>query len=86
MQLAEIFGTASASVKHPSLKGTKLMLIDLLGANGESEGADPLIAIDLVGAGPGDVVMITSDAPTIRDALGSENAPVRWSIIGVRDA
>jgi ethanolamine utilization protein EutN len=86
MQLARIIGRATASLKHPSLRGCKMMIVQVLDAQGGYEPADPLMAIDLVGAGVGDTVMLTSDGPTSRDAVGDTTAPIRWSIIGVQNA
>ena len=46
---------------------------------------DPLIAIDGLGAGRGDRVMITSDGRYGRELLGAEATPVRWTVIGLAD-
>lgn len=62
-----------------------MMIVQVLDAQGHFEPADPLMAIDLVGAGVGDIAMLSSDGPTSRDALRDKSSPVRWSIIGVRD-
>jgi ethanolamine utilization protein EutN len=47
---------------------------------------DPQIAVDAVGAGKGQTVMITSDGKFMREALKAEATPVRWSVIGIGDA
>ena len=86
MQLARIIGRANASIKHPSLVGCKMMIVQMLDARGNLEDADPLMAVDLVGAGLGDIGLLTSDGPITRDILRDSNTPVRWSIIGVSDA
>lgn len=85
MQLARIIGRANASIKHPSLVGCKMMIVQLLDASGKFEEADPLMAVDLVGAGLGDIAMLTSDGPITREILRDGTTPVRWSIIGVTD-
>jgi len=86
MQLARIIGRATASIKHPSMSGCKLLIVQLLNAQGGYEDSDPLMAVDLVGAGIGDVAMVTSDGPLTREYLGDAATPVRWSILGVQDA
>ena len=61
MQLAKIIGSATATVKHPSLSGCRLLVVQPLMADRRSPDGDPQLAIDTVAAGPGDLVMITSD-------------------------
>ena len=84
MQRAVTIGTTNASIKHPSLKGSRMLIVQPVMADGTPEG-DPLIAIDGVGAGPGDTVMISSDGPYGRKVLNSNINPVRWTVIGIED-
>ncbi len=85
MQLARIIGTATATVKHPSLAGARLLVAQPLMADRRSADGDPQIAIDTMGAAVGDVVVITSDGRLLRDILKSEATPARWSTIGLVD-
>lgn len=85
MQIARIIGTATATVKHPSLEGTKLHVVQPLLADRVSPDGDPQLAIDAVGAGVGDLVMITSDGRLLRDVLKTEATPARWSTIALLD-
>jgi ethanolamine utilization protein EutN len=85
MQLARIIGTATATVKHPSLTGTTLHVVQPLMADGRSPDGDPQLAIDMVSAGAGDVVMITSDGRLLRDRLKSSTTPARWSTVALID-
>jgi microcompartment protein CcmK/EutM len=84
MQRALIIGTTHASIKHPSIKGAKMLIVQPQMADGTADG-DPLIAIDGVGAGVGETVMISSDGPYGRKLLNSPINPVRWTIIGIED-
>ena len=84
MQLAKIIGRTTATIKHPSLAGWRMLVVQPLGNNGSADG-EPLIAIDALGGGKGDVVMITSDGTSVRDMMGTNNTPVRWAIIGIVD-
>ena len=45
----------------------------------------PLVAIDTIGAGTGERVMITSDGAGTRKMLNADATPVRWSVIGIED-
>lgn len=85
MQLARIIGTAIATVKHRSLEGTRLLVVQPLMADGRSADGDPQLAIDTVAAGNGDTVVITSDGRLLRELLGSETTPARWSTIALVD-
>lgn len=86
MQLARIIGTATATVKHPSLAGTRLLVVQPLMADRRSPDGDPQLAVDTVAAGLGDVVVITSDGRLLRDLLKSDTTPARWSTIALVDA
>jgi ethanolamine utilization protein EutN len=85
MQLAYVLGTATATVKHPTLKGRKLLLVQPRMADGKTPDGPPLLAVDGVGAGRGETVMITSDGRGARQLLQADNTPVRWTTIGIQD-
>ena len=85
MQTARVVGHATSTVKHQSLEGSKLMLIQPLMADAQSPDGDPLLAVDGVNAGIGEIVFITSDGRGARELLNSDVTPVRWSIIGIVD-
>jgi len=85
MQLARIIGTATATVKHPSLAGARLLVGQPLMADRTSPDGDPQLAIDTVGAGTGDITVITSDGRLLRDLLKSDTTPARWSTIALLD-
>ena len=85
MQLARIIGRAISTVKHPSFAGTTLHVVQPLMADRRSPDGDPQLAIDMVSAGTGDVVMITSDGRLLRERLGSTTTPGRWSTVAIID-
>jgi len=86
MQLGLVVGTATATVKHPSFRGQKLLVVQPLLADGKTPDTDPVIAVDAVGAGRGEVVIITSDGRYVREMTKDDATPLRWSIIGIKDA
>ncbi len=61
------------------------MLVMALQADGRTIEGDPILVIDKLGAGRGEMVMITSDGIGAREMLGDEKSPVRWSILGILD-
>jgi len=83
MLTGRVLGTATATVKHPSMKGWKLLVVQPLLADGRSPDGDPLLVVDNRGAGTGETVIISSDGRATRELLGSDNTPVRWSVIGI---
>jgi ethanolamine utilization protein EutN len=84
MQLGEIVGHAVATVKHPSLTGWRLPIVQLLTPDGKPDG-EPLLAIDSLGAGVGDRVILCNDGIGTRQLLGSKNSPGRWFVMGICD-
>jgi ethanolamine utilization protein EutN len=85
MQIGLVIGTATSTVKHPSMRGQKLLVVQPLMADGRSTDGDPQIAVDAVGAGRGERVMITSDGRYTRELLKADATPVRWSVIAISD-
>lgn len=85
MQMALVVGTATSTVKHATLSGQKLLVVQPLLADGRGADGDPQIAIDAVGAGKGERVMITSDGRFVRELVKQESTPIRWSAIGIAD-
>jgi ethanolamine utilization protein EutN len=86
MQLGLVVGTATSTVKHATLRGQKLLIVQPLMADGKGPDGDPQIAVDAVGAGTGERVVITSDGKYVRQLVKQENTPIRWSVIGIADA
>ncbi len=82
MLLARAIGHATATLKHRSLLGAKLLLVQPL----QSLTREPVLALDRLGAGPGDVVVISSDGLFARAVLRDDTSPARWSVVGIIDA
>lgn len=85
MQEALVVGHAHSTVKHPTLQGLKLLVAQPLQADGVSPDGAPTLAIDLLGAGSGDRVVLTSDGAAIREVFGLQNSPIRWAVLGLLD-
>jgi ethanolamine utilization protein EutN len=85
MQNALVIGTATSTVKHRSMQRCKLLVVQPLMIDGQQPDGFPLLAVDMLGAGRGDLVMITSDGRYMRDMLQADATPVRWSVIGICD-
>lgn len=85
MYTGRVVGTATSTVKHPSMKGARLLLVMALQADGRTVEGDPILVVDTLGAGVGETVMITSDGIGARDLLGDKTSPVRWTVLGIPD-
>lgn len=85
MQLGITIGHATSTIKHPSLTGWRLAIVQPLDAAGRPE-ADPVLAPDKWGSSPGQTVILNSDGRGARELIGDEKSPVRWFVIGIVDA
>lgn len=85
MQTGQVVGTAVSSVKHASLEGWRLLVVQMYGTDGKSPDGEPVLAVDNLGAGAGDTVLISSDGKSTRELLKSNNTPVRWCVVGLCD-
>ena len=84
MLLAMVEGSAVSTIKHRSMTGWKLLVVQPLDIDGRPDG-DPLLAIDMLGAGRGVKVVISNDGKGTREMVGDGNSPIRWAVIGIVD-
>lgn len=84
MQLALVIGHAVSTVKHPSLQGWRLLLVQPLTADGKADG-EPLLAIDSLGSAHGDRVILSNDGAGARQLVGAKDSPIRWMVLGIPD-
>lgn len=85
MLIGCVVGTAIATSKHASMRGWKLLLVQPWMADETRPDGDPVLAIDPLGAGRGETVILSSDGRFTRELIGCDRTPVRWSVIGLRD-
>lgn len=84
MKLARVVGTVVSTVNVPIFDGRKLLLCDLLAPEGGAAGGY-LIAVDTVGAGVGEIVLLLDEGNSARQILGEQDAPVRTLVVGIVD-
>ena len=84
MQLGRVIGHATSTIKHPSMNGWRLAVVQLLNVARQPE-ADSVVAADKLGSGIGDVVVLNSDGKAAREMIGDNKSPVRWFVIGISD-
>jgi ethanolamine utilization protein EutN len=84
MYIGKVIGDVVSSVKHESLHAHKLLMVQPVDPDG-SERGEPLIAIDMVDSGIGDVVLIVDQGTAARQVLEMEFPTIRTLILGVVD-
>ena len=84
MQIGRVVGTVVATQKHGKLDGAKLLLVQPLGLDDAPRGI-ALLAIDSVGAGVGERVLLVVEGRAAGEALRRKAAPVDAAIIGIID-
>ena len=84
MQIARVVGTVVATHKHRTFQGAKLMLVQPLTIDDQPRGAT-LLAVDGVGAGVHEKVLIVIEGRAAGEAVGRKGAPVDAAIIGIVD-
>ncbi|HPS78403.1 MAG TPA: EutN/CcmL family microcompartment protein [Thermoanaerobaculaceae bacterium] len=85
MIIGRVAGTLTSTINHPFYDGRKLLLVERLTPVGGLSG-DYLIAIDAVGAGVGEQVLVLDEGTGARQVVGSATAPLRSIIVGIVDA
>jgi ethanolamine utilization protein EutN len=85
MQIGKVVGTVVSTQKNKKLEGAKLLLVQPLTLENEPRGA-AVLAIDSVGAGVGEKVLIVIEGKAAGDALGKKAAAVDAAIIGIVDS
>ena len=84
MQLGRVIGHATSTIKHRSLTGWRLVVVQPVNVRREPE-ADPIVAVDRLGSAPGHLVVLNSDGLAARQVVGDEKTPVRFWVSGIVD-
>ena len=80
MLVGKVVGSIVSTRKTESLVGNKFMIVEPV----SSMSKDRLVAIDNIGAGIGEYVLVAVGSAA-RIGTGSENAPVDSAIVGIVD-
>ena len=84
MILARVAGRITSTIHHPDMAGRKLLVCDKLNHRGERVDGY-VIAIDTIGAGAGEMVIILDEGNGARQILQVDGMPVRSVVVGVVD-
>jgi ethanolamine utilization protein EutN len=83
MLVAKVIGNVWATRKEDSLSGMKLMVVRRMEVANQEEG-DLFVAVDLVGAGVGEMVLVSTGS-SARNGTSMASAPVDAAIVGIID-
>lgn len=83
MRLARVVGTVTGTVKDRGLVAHTLLLVNLVDAAGTVTDSD-LVAVDAVGAGNGDLVLVAAGSAA-RQAQASMSVPTDLTIVAIVD-
>ena len=81
MWLGKVVGTVVAPTKNATLVGSKLLIVQPLNLDGMNT-ISLQVAVDTIGAGNGDTVLITSGS-SARHTMGDDNSAVDAAIVGI---
>ncbi len=84
MLIARVIGDITATRKHPAHEGQKLLLVQPLELDGADRG-DAVVAVDSVGAGVGDRVLLTQEGFCSFSSIGQMLTPVDAAVLGIVD-
>lgn len=79
MILGRVIGTIYGTIKHPFYNARRLLIVEREG------GGDYLIAVDAVGAGADERVIVLDEGNGARQVLDSKDGPVRSVVVGIVD-
>lgn len=82
--MCRVEGSAVSTIRHPSLKGWRLLICQPLNEAGEKT-ALPILCLDSLGAGKHQIIIVTSDGKSVREKLGIAHTPARYMSIAILD-
>ena len=85
MLIARVVGDLTATQKHPSHEGHKILVVQPLNLDGTDRGG-AVVALDAVDAGIGDRVLVATDGFAATTAVGRPpGSPIDMAVIGFID-
>ncbi|HZT31156.1 MAG TPA: EutN/CcmL family microcompartment protein [Bryobacteraceae bacterium] len=84
MLIARVVGEIIATQKHASHEGRTVLLVQPLNLDGSDRG-DAVVALDAVGAGVGDRVLLVTEGFSAMTSVGRPQSPIDMAVIGFID-
>lgn len=84
MKLGRVVGSAVSTLKHEAYQSLILLLVEPISPQGEAIGP-ATIAVDYVGAGEGDLVLLGGAPGVAKDVFSIDPAPIKDLVMGIID-
>jgi ethanolamine utilization protein EutN len=84
MLIGRIIGDVVATQKAPSHEGRKILVVQPLNLDGSDRG-EAVLALDGVGAGVGERVLLTTEGFSAMTCVERPNSPIDSAVIGIID-
>jgi microcompartment protein CcmK/EutM len=84
VKIGKVVGSVVSTINVPEVDGRKLLLCDVLSIDGKATG-EYLLAVDTIGAGASEKVLLIDEGNSARQVLDLEDAPIRAAIVGIID-
>ena len=84
MKLGKVVGNVTSTINTRDFEDRTLLLVDLVGPDGAPSGGYQ-IAVDNIGAGAGETVLLLDEGNGARQVLQAPGAPIRTVVIGIVD-
>ncbi len=85
MTIGTVVGQIYSTINH-RFYDTRKLLVVAKGVSDQGPSGDYIVAVDSVGAGVGERVLILDEGNGARQVLESSNGPVRSVVVGIIDA
>ena len=86
MMLGIVTGTVVCTVQHAFYEGRKQLIVSRCGTDNIVDIENYVVAIDMVGAGVGQRVLVQDEGTSARQTLGeADHAPVRALVVAIVD-
>ena len=83
MIIGKVVGTVICTIKNNDLVGSKFLIVDPM-EKMKTDNSSRLVAVDNVGAGIGDIVLVTTGS-SARLGCGDPDSPIDACIVGIVD-
>jgi microcompartment protein CcmK/EutM len=84
VKIGRVIGRVWATAKDESLAARKILLVRPLDLDGNAHG-EAYLAVDHVGAGAGERVLVVDEGGSAGQVLGQDDPPIRTVVVGVVD-
>jgi ethanolamine utilization protein EutN len=83
MRVARVAGTVVSTISFPFFDEKRLLLCEYVNTAGEA--ADYTIAVDVVDAGVGELVLVLDEGNSSRQIFDVDTGPIRATVVGIVD-